>query len=116
MPDSSWTPIRSTSSIVRRTGGTRRSSRSGTARARLPVMGTSRGAAYRRFYLYSALSVAVIAISVAVAILIHLGVQTLGFGPRTAPGDASRNVSLSCALLAIRVPAVSVHLWLILLS
>ena len=79
-------------------------------------MGTSRGAAYRRFYLYSALSVAVIAISVAVAILIHLGFQTLGFGPRPAPGDASRNVSLSIALLAIAVPVGAAHLWLILRS
>ena len=79
-------------------------------------MGTSRGAAYRRFYLYSALSVAVIAISVAIAILIHLGFQTLGFGPRPAPGDASRNLSLSIALLAIAVPVGAAHLWLILRS
>src|SRR5256885_3922054 len=79
-------------------------------------MGTSRGAAYRRFYLYSLLSVAVIAIAVAIAILIHLGLQSVGFGARPAPGDASRNLSLSIALVAIALPVGAVHLWLILRS
>src|SRR2546421_6327492 len=113
MPGSSSTRTRSTSSIVRRTGGTPRSSRS---RTRVAGMGTSRGAAYRRFYLYSLLSVAVIAIAVALAILIHLGLQSVGFGARPAPGDASRNLSLSIALLAIALPVGAVHLWLILRS
>ena len=79
-------------------------------------MGTSRGAAYRRFYLYSALSVAVIAIAVALAVLLHLALQSLGFGARPAAGDPSRNLSLSIALLAIAVPVGVVHLWLILRS
>ena len=79
-------------------------------------MGTSRGAAYRRFYLYSALSVAVIAIAVALAVLLHLALQSFGFGARPAAGDPSRNLSLSIALLAIAVPVGVVHLWLILHS
>src|SRR5579859_1188707 len=79
-------------------------------------MGTSRGAAYRRFYLYSALSVAVIAIAVALAVLFHLGLQAAGFGPRPLANEPSRNISLTVALLAIALPVGAVHLWLILRS
>ena len=79
-------------------------------------MGTSRGAAYRRFYLYSALSVAVIAIAVALALLLHLGLQIAGFGARPLSNEPSRNVSLAVALLAIALPVAAVHLWLILRS
>ena len=71
-------------------------------------MGTSRGAAYRRFYLYSALSVAVIATAVALAILLHLGLQTAGFGARPLSNEPSRNLSLAIALLAIALPVGTV--------
>lgn len=78
-------------------------------------MGASRGAAYRRFYLYSALSVAVIAIAVALAVLLHLGLQP-AFGGPPLPNEPSRNISLAVALLAIALPVGAVHLWLILRS
>jgi hypothetical protein len=80
------------------------------------VIAPSRAAAYRRFYLYSALSVAVIAIAVAAALLLRLGLAALGFGLRVPPDDASRNVSLAIALLAVALPVGAAHLWLILRS
>jgi len=80
------------------------------------VIASSRSAAYRRFYLYSALSVAVIAIAIALAILIHLALQAAGFGSRPVAGDPSRNISLAVALLAIAIPVGATHLWLILRS
>jgi Domain of unknown function (DUF5671) len=80
------------------------------------VIAPSRGAAYRRFYLYSALSVAVIAVAVAAALLLHIALQSLGFGQRQPAGDVSRNISLAAALLAVAVPVGGAHLWLILRS
>jgi hypothetical protein len=80
------------------------------------VIAPSRSAAYRRFYLYSALSVAVIAIAIAFAILLHIALQTAGFGTQPAAGDPPRNVSLAVALLAIAIPVGAAHLWLILRS
>jgi hypothetical protein len=80
------------------------------------VIAPSRAAAYRRFYLYSALSVAVIAIAVAAALLLRLGLAALGFGLRVPPDDASRNASLAIALLAVALPVGAAHLWLILRS
>jgi hypothetical protein len=80
------------------------------------VIAPSRGAAYRRFYLYSALSVAVIALAVAAALLLHIAVQALGFGERQSANDVSRNVSLAVALVAVAVPVGGAHLWLILRS
>lgn len=77
------------------------------------MIAPSRAAAYRRFYLYSLLSVAVIGIAVAAAVLLHLGIQALGFGERPLPAEPSRNISLAIALLAIAVPVGGVHLWLI---
>ncbi len=80
------------------------------------MIAPSRGAAYRRFYLYSALSVAVIAVAVAAAILLHIALQSLGLGERQSANDVSRNVSLAVALLAVAVPVGGAHLWLILRS
>jgi uncharacterized protein DUF5671 len=80
------------------------------------VSAPSRGAAYRRFYLYSALSVGVIAVAVAAALLLHIALQALGFGQRQSANDVSRSVSLAIALLAVAVPVGGAHLWLILRS
>ena len=80
------------------------------------MIAPSRAAAYRRFYLYSALSVAVVAISVAGALLLRVGLTSLGFGVRPHDDDASRNVSLAIAILAIALPVGAAHLWLILRS
>jgi hypothetical protein len=80
------------------------------------VIAPSRSAAYRRFYLYSALSVAVIAISIAAAILLRLALQPFGVGPRPSADDTSRTISLGIALLAIAVPVGVAHLWLIVRS
>jgi hypothetical protein len=80
------------------------------------VIALSRGAAYRRFYLYSALSVAVIALAVAAAVLLRIAMESAGFGHPQSPGDVSRGVSLAAALLAVAVPVGGAHLWLILRS
>jgi hypothetical protein len=80
------------------------------------VIAPSRGAAYRRFYLYSALSIAVIATAVGCAILLRLGLQSFGLGVRPSSDEASRSISLAIALLAVAVPVGAIHLWLILRS
>ena len=80
------------------------------------VIAPSRSAAYRRFYLYSALSVAVIAIAVAGVVLLRLLLQAFGWGFRPPANDVSRNVSLAVALLVIAVPLGGAHLWVILRS
>lgn len=80
------------------------------------MIAPSRGAGYRRFYLYSALSVAVIAIAVAGALLLRIAMQSVGLGERQSPNDVSRTVSLAAALLAVAVPVGGAHLWLILRS
>jgi len=77
------------------------------------VIAPSRGAAYRRFYFYSALSVAVIAIAVAGVLLLRIALQSFGFGFRPTSDDVSRAVSLAAALLAIAMPLGGAHLWLI---
>lgn len=80
------------------------------------MIAPSRGAAYRRFYLYSALSVAVIALAVAAALLLRIVMQSLGLGDRQSANDVSRTVSLAVALIAVGVPVGGAHLWLILRS
>ena len=80
------------------------------------VIAPSRGAAYRRFYLYSALSMAVIALTIAAALLLHQGLQLAGFGFRSGTQDASRALALAAALIAFAVPVGGVHLWLIVRS
>jgi hypothetical protein len=80
------------------------------------VIAPSRGAAYRRFYLYSALSVTVIAVAVAAALLLYIALQSFGFGQRQSANDISRNISLAIALLAVALPVGGAHLWLILRS
>lgn len=80
------------------------------------MIALSRGAAYRRFYLYSALSVSVIALAVAGAVLLRIVMQSVGFGHPQSAGDVSRSVSLAAALLAVAVPVGGAHLWLILRS
>ena len=80
------------------------------------MIAPSRGAAYRRFYLYSALSVSVIALAIAAALLLYIALQSIGFGQRQPANDISRNISLAVALLAVAVPVGVAHLWLILRS
>ena len=81
------------------------------------MIASSRGAAYRRFYLYAALSVTVIAIAVAGALLLREGLQVVGgFGVRSVAADTSRAIALAVALIAFAVPVGGVHLWLILRS
>lgn len=80
------------------------------------MIAPSRGAAYRGFYLYSALSVAVIAIAVAGAVLLRLLLQSIGWGFRPPANEVSRNVSLAVALLVIAVPIGAAHLWAIVRS
>jgi hypothetical protein len=80
------------------------------------VISSSRGAAYRRFYLYSALSITVIALAIAATLLLREGLQLLGFGRRSIPEDVSRAVALAVALIAFSVPVGGAHLWLIVRS
>ncbi|MDP9320238.1 MAG: hypothetical protein M3P16_03965 [Chloroflexota bacterium] len=80
------------------------------------MIASSRGAAYRRFYLYAALSVSVIALAVAAMLLLRQGLQLVGFGVRPIPADVSRAVALSVALIAFSIPVGGAHLWLILRS
>ena len=80
------------------------------------MIAPSRGAAYRRFYFYSALSVAVIATAVGCAIFLRLALVSLGLGVRPAADEASRNISLAIALIAVALPVAAIHLWLILRS
>ena len=80
------------------------------------MIATSRGAAYRRFYLYSALSVAVIALAVAGAVLLRVALESVGFGHPQPAADVSRGVSLAAALLAVAAPVCAAHLWLIVRS
>ena len=47
------------------------------------VIAPSRGAAYRRFYLYSALSMAAIALTIGAALLLREGLQLVGIGVRS---------------------------------
>lgn len=80
------------------------------------MIGASRAAAYRRFYLYSALSVAVIALSAAIALLLREALQAAGFGVRSLPSEASKAIALSAALIAFALPIGGVHGWFILRS
>ena len=77
------------------------------------MIASSRGAAYRRFYLYSALSIAVIALTIAAALLLREGLQLAGFGVRSGVQDSSRGIALSIALIALAIPVGGAHLWLI---
>jgi len=80
------------------------------------VIAPSRGAAYRRFYLYAALSVAVMALSAAAALLLREALQLSGFGVRSLAPDTSRAVALAVALIAFAIPVGGAHLWLVLRS
>lgn len=79
------------------------------------MIAPSRSAAYRRFYLYSAFSVAVIAVAVAAVVLLRLGLSSV-WGLRPSTDEVSRNVSLAVALLVIAVPVGAAHLWFIVRS
>lgn len=76
----------------------------------------SRGAAYRRFYLYSALSISVVALAAAAMLLLHEALRAAGFGDRSLSADVSRSVALAVALIAFAVPVGGAHLWLIVRS
>ena len=80
------------------------------------MIAPSRGAAYRRFYLYSILSISVVALAIAAMLLLREGLQVVGFGVRSIPEDVSRAVALAVALIAFSVPVGGAHLWLILRS
>ena len=76
----------------------------------------SRGAAYRRFYLYSALSISVVALAGAAMLLLHAAVHAVGFGDHLLSADVSRAIALAAALAGLAVPVGGAHLWLILRS
>jgi hypothetical protein len=80
------------------------------------VIAPSRGAAYRTFYLYSALSISVIALAIAGMLVLREGLRLAGAGDRSTPADISRAVALAIALVAFSVPVGGAHLWLILRS
>ena len=80
------------------------------------MIAPSRGAAYRSFYLYSILSISVIALAIAAILLLREGLRLAGVGLRSAPEDVSRAVALVVALVAFSVPIGGAHLWLILRS
>ena len=79
------------------------------------MIAPARSAGYRRFYLYSALSMAVVASAVAATLLLRIVLVALS-GVRVSADDTSRNVSLAIALLAIAIPVGAAHLWLIVRS
>lgn len=66
--------------------------------------------AYRRFYLYSALSIAVLAIAIALTALIGLVLRLAGLGP-TQPTDAETRsaIALTSAILLVAIPVGAVH-------
>ncbi len=74
------------------------------------MIAPSRSAGYRRFYLYSALSMAVVASAVAATLLLRVVLLGLS-GLRVSADETSRNVSLAVALLAIALPVGAAHLW-----
>ena len=76
------------------------------------MIAPSRSAGYRRFYLYSALSMAVIASAVAATLLLRI-VLLATSGLRVSGDETSRNVSLAVALLAVAIPVGGAHLWFI---
>ncbi len=71
-------------------------------------------AGYRSFYLYSALSVALVALAVAGAVLLSVGLRAVGVGPTPTSADVSRALSLAVAIVAIALPVGGAHLVLIL--
>jgi hypothetical protein len=80
------------------------------------MIAPSRAAGYRRFYLYSALSIAVIATAIAATLLLHELLNRIGFGSRASAQDSSRLLALAAALLVFALPVGGAHLWLILRS
>ncbi len=79
------------------------------------MIAPSRSAAYRRFYLYSALSIAVIACAIAATLLLRIALLAATGLPVPAD-ETSRNVALAVALFAIGVPVGGAHLWAIVRS
>lgn len=80
------------------------------------MIAPSRAAGYRRFYLYSALSITVVALAIAALLLVREGLHLIGLGDRSLPADVSRAVALAVALIAFAVPVGGAHLWVILRS
>ncbi len=73
--------------------------------------------AYRRFYLYSALSLSLYAASSAVGALLALGLRAAGLGvDRPTAEDVRLTISLAAALLLFAVPIGLVHLRIIAAS
>src|SRR5438445_558349 len=70
-------------------------------------------AAFRRFYLYSALSIAVLAAALGIGALLNAVLRAAGVGTALGAADLSRTISLTIAVLAFALPVGGVHLWLI---
>ena len=70
-------------------------------------------AAYRRFYLYSALSIAVLAVAFGLGGLLSAVLHRLGLGAPAAADELSRSLSLAAAILVFAVPVGGGHLALI---
>ncbi|MBI3522496.1 MAG: hypothetical protein HY071_05265 [Chloroflexi bacterium] len=74
---------------------------------------SARGAGYRRFYLYSALSIAVLAAAIACGALLTVALRGAGLGPAPTAEDVSRALSLAIAILVFALPVGGAHLVLI---
>lgn len=74
------------------------------------MIAVPRAQAYRRFYLYSALTLAVGAAAVAVVLVLRAVLQSFGVGPPALASDISRAVSLAVAILAFALPVGAAHL------
>ena len=73
----------------------------------------TRAGGFRRFYLYSALSIAVLAAALGIGALLNAVLRAAGVGTALGAADLSRTVSLTIAVLAFALPVGGVHLWLI---
>jgi len=73
----------------------------------------TRAGGFRRFYLYSALSVAVLAAALGIGALLNAVLRAAGVGTALGAADLSRTISLTIAVLAFALPVGGVHLWLI---
>ncbi|HVR88017.1 MAG TPA: hypothetical protein VHG53_00550 [Candidatus Limnocylindria bacterium] len=77
------------------------------------MIAVPRAQAYRRFYLYSALSLAVGAAAVALVLVLRAALQSFGVGPPTLSSDISRSVSLAVAILLFALPVGAAHLFFV---
>src|SRR5439155_15238594 len=71
----------------------------------------TRAGGFRRFYLYSALSIAVLAAALGIGALLNAVLRAAGVGTALGAADLSRTISLTIAVLAFALPVGGVHLW-----